>query len=85
MLRVKDPARLKAFGFEKSVNDKYAFAKVVETFKDKKILMESIIAVDHDGNITVDFSNVVADELFDLYAANLVERVPEKADSRKEC
>ena len=75
MIRVKDTNRLKAFGFHESVNDKYAYAKVVETLKTDKILTEAIIAVDYDGILTVEFSTVVPEELFDLQAAGLLERV----------
>lgn len=77
MIKVKDTNRLKAFGFHESVNDKYAYAKVVETFKSDKLLMEAIIAVDYDGIISVEFSPVVPDELFELFAAGIVERVSE--------
>ena len=77
MIKVKDLTRLKAFGFHESVNDKYAYAKVVETLKNDKILTEAIIAVDYNGIISVEFSPVVPDELFDLQAAGLLERVNE--------
>ena len=56
---------------------RYAYAKVVETANDGKILTEAIIAVDYDGIISVEFSPVVPDELFDLQAAGLLERVNE--------
>ena len=77
MIKVKDMTRLKAFGFHESINDKYAFAKVVETANDGKILTEAIIAVDYDGILTVEFSPVVPEELFDLQAAGLLERLNE--------
>ena len=80
MLKVKDVNRLKVFGYvetddyyTKSLKDNSEitiYKEFVDTF-DEKISGEIFVSVPDD----IVESELVAEELFDLFAANLVERV----------
>ena len=80
MLVVKDPKRLKAFGFTEAdlKNSGYIYKKYATADAD-----DAAVYIKPDGGIEICSSEMilshVLDTIFDLIAANLVVRVPDDA------